>query len=349
MMSTTTMANYASRRSLLLLTVLAPLLTVSTAIAKTPVRPRFDLSRPEIQDFIRQAAKSTGLHNHAIRALLAEAEPQASILLAMSRPAERVLPWWQYRARFLDERRIAAGVSFWEEHRDLLARIERERGVPAEYLLAIVGVETSYGRVMGRYRVLDALATLAFDFPTRAAYFRQELEQFLLMTREDRLNPLLVRGSYAGAMGAPQFMPSSYRRFAIDDDNKGHRDLWSDWSDVLASVANYFNEHGWRSGEAVLLEAKTSGEGDDPLAFELALGDTLGAIRARGYEVESSLPESTPAMLVPAEQAESMSWRVGFANFFVITRYNRSPRYAMAVHDLAQALRLRIEEAGVST
>jgi membrane-bound lytic murein transglycosylase B len=143
-------------------------------------------------------------------------------------------------------------------------------------------------------------------------------------------------------MGAPQFMPSSYRRYAVDDDNKGRRNLWSDWSDVLASVANYFVEHGWQRDQPVLIEATAASAGDDPLAFELGMGDTLGGIRSRGYIVYSSLPEYTPAMLVPAEQVDSMNWRVGFTNFFVITRYNRSPRYAMAVHDLAQALRARV-------
>ncbi len=334
------------RRALLLLTALAPLLGAAVATPAALVAPTpFDVSRPEISAFITQAAARTGLASAEIEALLAQAQSQPAILDAMSRPAERVLPWWQYRARFLEAQRIKAGVQFWELHHDLLARIERERGVPAEYLVAIVGIETSYGRVMGRYRVLDALATLGFDYPPRAEYFRKELEQFLLMTREEQLDPLVVRGSYAGAMGAPQFMPSSYRRYAVDADNQGRRDLWTDWSDVLASVANYFIENGWQAGEPVLADTAVDHDRDDPMGFQLALGETLGSIRARGYAVQATLPDSAPAMLVPAEQEESMSWRVGFTNFFVITRYNRSPRYAMAVHDLAQALRARVPKA----
>ena len=168
------------RRALLLLTTLAPMLgaTAATPAATVPPTP-FDVSRPEITAFIAQAAERTGLASSEIQALLSQAQSQPAILDAMSRPAERVLPWWQYRARFLAAQRITAGVQFWELHHELLARIERERGVPAEYLVAILGIETSYGRVMGRYRVLDALATLGFDYPPRGEYFRKELEQFL--------------------------------------------------------------------------------------------------------------------------------------------------------------------------
>jgi membrane-bound lytic murein transglycosylase B len=328
-----------TRRTLLLLALATPFLTAAAATA--PGRVRFDLSRAEIRDFIVQAAARTGLTREAIAALLAQAEPQASILEAISRPAEAVLPWWQYRERFLTARRIDAGLAFWAAHDSVLARIERERGVPAEYLVAILGVETSYGRVTGRYRVLDALATLSFDFPARSAYFRGELEEFLLLAKEDHMDALAVRGSYAGAMGAPQFMPSSVRRYAVDVAGKGRRDLWNDWEDVLASVANYFVAQGWQSGAPVLAEARSPADRDDPLAFRLEIGDTLGGIRGRGYVVDSTWPDETPALLVPAEQAESMSWRVGFTNFYVITRYNRSPRYAMAVHDLARALRDR--------
>jgi len=330
-----------TRRTLLLLALAAPLLTATAATPPAGKRPHFDLSRAEIRDFIVQAAARTGLAREAITALLAQAEPQASILEAISRPAEAVLPWWQYRERFLTARRIDSGLAFWAAHDTLLARVAAERGVPAEYLVAILGVETAYGRNTGRYRVLDALATLGFDFPARSAYFRGELEEFLLLAKEDAFDPLAVRGSYAGAIGAPQFMPSSIRRYAVDVAGKGRRDLWNDWDDVLASVANFLLAQGWKPGEPVMVEAGSPADRDDPLAFRLEIGDTLGGIRGRGYVVDSTLPDATPALLVPAEQADSMSWRVGFTNFYVITRYNRSPRYAMAVHDLAQALRSR--------
>lgn len=298
----------------------------------------FDLNRPEIRAFVAQAPRRVGMTRKRLVALLAQAEPQESIIEAMSRPAETVLPWWQYRERFLSEKRITAGIEFWDEHRELLDRLAAERGVPAEYLVAIVGVETFYGRNLGRYRVLDALATLGFDYPPRAEFFRKEFEQFLLMVRDKDVDPLSAMGSYAGAMGAPQFMPSSYRRYAVDANHDGRRDLWTEWDDVLYSVANFLVEHGWRRGEPVLAEAAGSNEADDPLSFSLELSDRVGLIKGRGYQFETPQDDAAPAMLVPAEQAESMAWRVGFQNFYVITRYNRSPRYAMAVHDLAQAL-----------
>jgi len=334
------------RRSFLFLALSAPLLTAVAATPKHRTHPRFDLDRSDIRDFAAQAAKRTGMSADDVLALLAQAEPQSSILDAMSRPAESVLPWWQYRDRFLKSKRIDDGIAFWDHHADLLQAVERERGIPAEYLVAILGVETNYGRVIGRYRVLDALATLGFDYPSRAAYFRSELEEFLLLVREDGLDPLGTKGSYAGAMGAPQFMPSSVRRFAVDAEGKGRRDLWRDWHDVLASVANYLSMQGWRRGEPVLAETHRDGEADDPLAFRLMLADTLGAIRGRGYAVDTTQPDTAQALLVPAEQADSMAWRVGFNNFYVITRYNRSPRYAMAVHDLATALREGRTSAG---
>ena len=334
------------RRSVLSLILAAPLLLAGEATAaerRRKAAPRaiagFDLDRADIRGFASRAAARTGMTEDAVLSLLAQAQPQASILDAMSRPAESVLPWWQYRDRFLTHARIEGGLNFWERHAALLATVEQERGVPAEYLVAILGVETHYGRVVGRYRVLDALTTLGFDYPARATYFRSELEEFLLLAREDGLDPLATKGSYAGAMGAPQFMPSSVRRYAVDSDGKGRRDLWQDWRDVFSSIANYFVMQGWKSGEPVLAEARHEGEADDPLAFKLLLADSLGAIRARGYAVDSTQADGAPALLVPAEQQDSLSWRVGFNNFYVITRYNRSPRYAMAVHDLATALR----------
>src|SRR4029453_4897450 len=162
--------------------------------------------------------------------------------------------WWEYRARFLTEERISQGVQLWEEHRDELERIATERGVPPEYLGAIIGVETKYGRLTGRFRVLDALSTLAFDYPPRSEFFRKELTEFLLLSREEKLDPLKTLGPYAGAMGNAQFMPSSYRKYAVDAQEDKRRDLWADWGDVFASIANYFREHGWQTGAPVMAE-----------------------------------------------------------------------------------------------
>lgn len=321
------------------------LLGAAAASARAaPVAAAFDLQRPDIRAFIADTATRHALAEQDIVAVLADARSQPSIIAAMQRPAERVLPWWQYRERFLDAARIRNGLQFWQAQRLLLEQIERARGVPAEYLVAIVGVETQWGRVTGRHKALDALSTLAFDYPPRSAFFQGELQSLLLLARDTGRDPRALRGSYAGALGAPQFMPSSYRRYAVDHGGDGAIDLWNDWGDVLASVANFLVMHGWRSGEPVMATAHINHEADDPLDFQLVLKDTVETIRARGYRVESdAAAAAAPAVLVPAEQADSMGWRVGFQNFWVITRYNRSPRYAMAVHDLAQALRQHMQ------
>jgi membrane-bound lytic murein transglycosylase B len=316
--------------------VLAAALIHSATAA--PVR-EFDLTRPDIQQFIAQASARTGMPAEQISQALSAAQPQPAIITAMEKPAERVLPWWQYRERFLQSQRIRDGLRFWQQHADKLAQVEDRYGVPAEYLLAILGVETQYGRVTGRYKVLDAVATLAFDYPPRAPYFQQELEQLLLLMRDDLLDIHSVRGSYAGAMGAPQFMPSSFRRHAIAAQPQSKPDLWNDWDDIFASVANYLVANGWQRGQAVMDNTQIDQEADDALQFKLALNDTVGTLRQRGYAVPADQADATPVVLVPAELADAMSWRIGYTNYYVITRYNRSARYAMVVHDLAQALR----------
>ncbi|MGC4028638.1 MAG: lytic murein transglycosylase B [Steroidobacteraceae bacterium] len=300
-----------------------------------------DITRPEVQRFIAGLSEREGMERDAIGVILRDAVPQKSIIELMSRPAERTLAWWEYRQRFLTKERIAAGLALWEQQRVPLERIARERGVPPEYLLAITGVETYFGRTMGRHRVLDALATLAFDYPPRSGYFARELEQYLLLARDEHIDPRKPLGSYAGAMGAPQFMPTSLRNFAVDGDGDGHRDLWGSWPDVFASIANYFVQHGWQPGEPVLAEATAPATPDDPATVPLTLSDTVESLRRRGYVFETSLAADARAMPVPAQLQEGLVWRVGFQNFYTITRYNRSALYAMAVHELAQALGAR--------
>ncbi len=305
--------------------------------------PHFDLKRAEIVEFVNDVVARDALNRRRVMRLLAKAQPQPKILEIMTRPAEKVTPWWEYHARFLTEERITEGVQFYTEHRDLLERVSAQRGIPPEYLVAIIGVETKYGRLTGTYRVLDSLMTLAFDYPPRSEYFRGELEQFLLLVSEDGLNPLKVTGSYAGAMGVPQFMPSSYRRYAVDGDTDKKRNLWTDWNDVLASIANYFVAHGWQTGGLVLAEARL--EPDPGFQFDphnLELNDTIDGLNAKGIEIHCELPGATPAVLISAEQQDGPAYRVGFQNFYVITRYNRSARYAMAVHDLAEAIAQRV-------
>lgn len=327
------------------------LLVLAVAVALVPARAdssvqtpeRFDLSRPEIKAFIDEVARRNSLDRSELTQLISEAEPQPKIVELISKPAERVIEWWEYRERFLTEDRISQGVQFWQEHRDELERVAAQRGVAPEYIVAIIGVETKYGRIMGRYRVLDALATLAFDYPPRSSFFRKELEEFVLLSREESVDPLKALGSYAGAMGAGQFMPSSYRRYAVDSGDDNRRDLWQDWGDVFASIANYFREHGWEPNGPVLAEVELD---PDPTftidTRNLALNETLASLAANGVETQSAAPPDTPAMLISAEQRDGPAYRVGFRNFEVITRYNRSVRYAMAVNDLAQAIAIRV-------
>ncbi len=275
--------------------------------------------------------------------LLKAAVSQAAILQAMDRPAEKAKLWYEYRPIFVNEKRIAEGVAFWAAHRAELQRASVQSGVPPEYLVAIIGVETAYGRLTGRYRVIDALATLAFDYPPRAKFFQAELEQFLLLSREADIDPLAATGSYAGAMGAPQFMPSNYRRYAIDADHDGHIDLWSNWPDVLTSIGNYFKEHGWNPDDPVLTDAELTPDGATTLdGRSLNLNETVGTLRAHGVRFETALPINARAMLIAADEPDGIHWRVGFENFYVITRYNHSALYAMAVCELADAVKSRV-------
>jgi len=331
-----------TQASLVLISAVIALLPASgdPALMKTA---GFDLTRPEIRSFVEDVSKRDRLNRKQLYKLLAKAEPQPKIIELMTKPAERVSPWWEYRERFLTQKRIDEGVQFWLDHREVLERVAAEHGVPPEYLVAIIGVETFYGRITGRFRVLDALATLAFDYPPRASFFRSELEEFLLLAQEEDVDPLKTLGSYAGAMGIPQFMPSSYRRFAIDGGTDNKRNLWQDPDDVLASVANYFRKNGWQTGGPVIVDAKLD---PDPIfqidPRNLDLNQTLDGLSAVGVQTNSGLPGSTPAMLVSAEEKDGPAYRVAFNNFRTITRYNRSARYAMAVHDLAQALAQRV-------
>jgi membrane-bound lytic murein transglycosylase B len=317
----------------------APMPPLPSAAAEPAVadRSHFDLSRPEIHDYIDQLV-AQGFDRERVTALLAAAEPQPKIIDAITRPAEKTLQWWEYRARAVTPARIDAGVQLWHEHKELLDQVATQYQVSPEYLIAVLGVETQYGRVTGRYRVVDALATLAFDYPPRANYFRKELTEFLLLAREDKFDPLSIRGSYAGAMGALQFMPSSYRKFAVSEQHASHRDLWGDWGDIFASTANYLHQAGWHYGAPVLAEAQLPPDQSLTPPDHLSLNDTLGGLRAHGLTVSSELPDDTPALLVAAPQADANGYRVGFQNFYVITRYNSSPLYAMAVYDLAQAI-----------
>ncbi len=317
-------------------------LMAMAALSFTPAMA-FDTQRADVSQFIDHMHEKYGFNKSALRHLLKNAQSQPTIITAMDRPAEKAKPWHEYRSIFLTEKRIAAGSDFWIAHRNELDLATLRTGVAQEYIVAILGVETFYGRLMGNFRVLDALATLSFDYPARAKFFLEELEQFLVLTRETPIDPRTALGSYAGAMGAPQFMPSNYRKFSVDAMADGHIDLWKNWPDVFASVGNYFKEHGWISGQPVLSEANlNSYKPSDLDGRQLAFTQTIGALKAQGITFDSSLPDEAPAMLIAADEADTIRWRVGYQNFYAITRYNHSALYAMAVFELANTIKERV-------
>ena len=269
--------------------------------------------------------------------LLAGAQTKQSIIDAMTRPAERVAPWHEYRAQFLTPKRIQQGIEFSAAHASRLEAIADDE--LADIVIGILGVETLYGQLTGKFRVVDALTTLAFEYPPRAEFFRDQLRQFLLLSREELVDPSAALGSYAGAMGAPQFIASSYRKFAVDADGDGRRDLWSNWDDIVGSVANYLRAHGWRDGEPVVVPATL--EDADMSRFTVGkadLNETVQSLRNKGVRFDTRQPPEAPAMLIVAQGKNGPEYRVGFQNFYVVTRYNRSLLYSMAVHDLGQAV-----------
>lgn len=267
------------------------------------------------------------------------AEHRPDVIEAITRPAT-LKPWLEYRANFVNEERIVNGRKFMRQHAAVLRRAERQFGVPAEYIAAILGVETLYGKSTGGYRALDALTTLAFDYPPRAAFFLTELEQFLLLAREQDFNLLSVNSSYAGALGIPQFMPSNYRKYALDYNGNGKVDILHEPADAIGSVANYFKHYGWRSGEPVALPARV----DDPQR----LGSLTAVRPMRAWQVDAgAIPQQGRADFLPPAWMLDLTGEAGkeywfvFENFDVIMRYNISSFYAMTVHQLAQELKRR--------
>ncbi|MEM8766829.1 MAG: lytic murein transglycosylase B [Pseudomonadota bacterium] len=295
--------------------------------------------RQEVKDYVATLAQEHGFDEGELLKLFSVAEKQERILESIARPAERTLEWHEYRRIFIKEPRISQGVEFWQENAETLAAAEERYGVPPEYVVAILGVETRYGRITGNYRVLDALTTLAFDYPPRSKFFTKELTEYLLLTREEGRDPTDFFGSYAGAMGYGQFIPSSYRAYAVDFDADGARDIWSNRVDAIGSVANYFSRHGWRRGEPVAFRVTVDGDAADALANEsLKPKRTLGELKALGVR----LPASAPALADDAEAnlyrmmlEEGPEYWLALKNFYVITRYNHSRLYALAVHQLA--------------
>ncbi len=296
------------------------------------------LERPEVGAFVDEMTRKHGFERDRLEGLLAQAELKENILRAIASPAE-AKPWYQYRAIFLTQQRIDGGVTFWNRHKKLLTEAEARYGVAPEIIVAIIGVETRYGGNTGSFRVLDALATLAFAYPKRSRFFRSELEQFLLLAREEQLDPLEPKGSYAGAMGQPQFISSSYRRYAVDFDDDGDRDLWDNAADVIGSVANYFARHGWKRGQPITARATVAGDRyRSLLSEELKPVQSLKTLKENGVSAVPEWAEDQLATLFELEGAKEPEFWLGLHNFYVITRYNHSQLYAMAVYQLSREI-----------
>lgn len=309
----------------------------------------------DVQSFINEAVSQHGLNRAKVTDILTKAKHREEILERMNVRAEKRKAWHEYRAIFLTRARIDKGLAYWAKHEAELARVTKATGVPSEIILAILGVETLFGEKAGDMLVLDALYTLAFGYPPRAPFFRKELMQFLLLSQEAGFNPLEVKGSYAGAMGASQFISSSYRHYAVDGDGDGRIDLWKNHADIFASVANYFVKNGWQAGAPVATLARgvvpkkhqklmLSERGrvlKEVILPEDKPNHSLASLAKVGVEPANSLklPPDALAYLMAFEQAKELEYWLGFHNFYVITRYNRSPLYAMAVYQLSQELR----------
>jgi membrane-bound lytic murein transglycosylase B len=312
------------------------LLTAATCFA-------VDLDQPNVADFIDEMVNTHDYDRAILEDILGEAELKESILEQIAKPAERTLTWADYRPIFMTAERIQAGADFWREHRDALNKVSSDTGVPVEIMIAIIGVETYYGRITGGHRVLDALSTLAFYYPPRSKFFRSELVAFLLLVREEDMQATDAFGSYAGAMGRPQFMPSSYRAYAVDSTGDGKRDIWNNWTDVAGSIANYFVEHRWNSGEETTTQATLSSRFKGiPPKNKLSADETVNSLSESGVMFSTGMPNASEAQLLTLEGSGGTEHWIGFHNFFVITRYNRSVMYALAVHQLGQEVAMEV-------
>ncbi len=293
---------------------------------------------PKYEPFIAEMMKEHNYDEKVLRDVLSQAQRKDSILEAISRPAEKVKPWYEYRDIFLTEGRAKAGKAFLKEHKATFDTVEKKYGVPREIIAAIIGVETYYGRNTGSYRVIDALTTLGFDYPERSLFYR-ELKNYFLMVRDNDLDPLTIKGSYAGAMGLGQFIPSSYISYAVDFDGDGKKDLWTNVDDAIASVAYYFKRYGWEAGELVASSVSLYNDDADKLANEgLSLSATVSQWKKRGVNVPKGMDDRKAALFRYDLEDGKEYWLV-YKNFYVITRYNRSSMYARVVSDFSEILK----------
>ena len=297
--------------------------------------------RADVRAFIGEMVARHGFVESELQFMFSRTKKREPILRSI-RPPEpgRGRAWTEYRALFVNDRLVQSGVAFARKHAEALARAEREYGVPAEVIVAIIGIETLYGTNMGQWRVIDALTTLAFDYPPRAEYFRSELENYLVFSRDFGFDVFSVNGSYAGAIGIPQFMPGSYLKYAVDFDGNGKTDLRGSPVDAIGSVANFLVKHGWRPGEPALLQATLSGNAWRPYADGTVLPKfPLAELAKAGISFSGAEPATQGILIELSNRDEPAEYRMGLQNFYVVTRYNRSSFYASAVLDLAAAVR----------
>ncbi|MCK5871986.1 MAG: lytic murein transglycosylase B [Methylococcales bacterium] len=294
---------------------------------------------PEVDRFINMMRTEHDFKPENLTALFQKVDTKQSILKAISRPAEKRMEWHQYRKIFLTKKRIAGGVKFWKKHQQVLENVEKKYGVPWQIIVAIIGVETQYGGNTGSYRVIDALSTLAFSYPKRSTFFTKELKHFLLLCREEKMNPLKPKGSYAGAMGLPQFMPSSYRNYAADYENDHIRNIWTNPADAIASVGHYLLKYGWQKNEAIAYKVTVTGNNYTKALFDdLKPQSTVAQLQALNIDIPPNIPPQALAKLLEYQQVSAPEFWVGLTNFYVITRYNHSQMYALAVYQLGDAI-----------
>ncbi len=329
-----------------LLRFLLPFIAIVPICTSAGIIQRGDyLQREDVRAFINKMHQEHGVSVQRLESIIAQARQQTRVLELIAKPAEGK-PWRDYRPIFVNEKRIAAGVAFWNDNEKLLENAESRFGVPPEIITAIIGVETFYGTRMGGFPVLDSLATLGFDYPPRSKFFSKELEQFILFTLEENMDPFSLKGSYAGAMGMGQFMPSSYRQYAVDFDRDGQRDLFNNSADAIGSVANYFARHKWRQGDKIATRAQVKGSKYRKLkANERKPRYTLKQLAAAGVTPVSRLSGNEKLSFLALDGNKGKEFWLGHHNFFVITQYNHSVKYALAVYELSEAIKARRNNA----
>lgn len=316
--------------------------TIMLGIYMSPINANVFIARQDVIQFIDEISTQHQLDRDKISQAFSKIEPSQEVIQRMMQQYE-ALPWHKYRALFLTDKKIKCGVDFWKSHAELLQKAETQYGVPAQFIVAIIGIESTYGKSCGKYPVFQTLATLAFDYQPRAAFFKNELKEYILLVEEQRLDPLSLKGSYAGAIGIPQFIASSYRKFAVDFDNTGQIDLLNSMPQVIGSIANYFKEHGWQTSKPVVSKAITKGHKHKKLPIS-ARNDPRPEIPLTIIHEHDVMPAislldpNTHVAWLEFDLGKDKEYWLGLNNFYVITRYNHSANYALAVHELADAI-----------